>query len=320
MRYRVVVTLSCVALAGLLIGGCAETGAPAVTAKPLARPTQGKVGYKVGAPYQIDGVWYYPAVDYNYDETGVASWYGPDFDGKDTALGDVYDMNDLTAAHRTLPMPSMVRVTNLDNGRVLALRVNDRGPYAKGRILDVSRRGAQLLGFDGNGTARVRVQVMAEESRQMAALAQAGQPVALAPGETKPQAAPTAAVVAQPLAPLPGIAAALPRPAAVKPGPAVAAPPQLAAAPIVPDGRVSQVAVHPTHLYIQAGAFTNQSNAARLRAKLSPLGSTSITPISVDGQRFFRVRLGPIATVDQADAMLDRVVGTGVAQARIVVD
>jgi rare lipoprotein A len=319
MRFRLAVTLSCVALAGLLIGGCAETEAP-VTAKPLARPTQPKIGYKVGTPYQIDGVWYYPAVDYNYDETGVASWYGPDFHGKNTALGEAYDMNDLTAAHRTLPMPSMVRVINLDNGRVLALRVNDRGPYAKGRILDVSRRGAQLLGFDGNGTARVRVQVMAEESRQMAAQAQAGQPVALQPGETRPQAAPTAAVVTQPLAPLPG-AAAPPRPAVAKPRPAVAPPPQVvAAAPIVPDGRVGQVPVHPTQLYIQAGAFTNQSNAARLRAKLLLLGSTNITPISVAGQRFFRVRLGPIATVDQADAMLDRVVGTGVVQARIVVD
>jgi rare lipoprotein A len=319
MRYGFAVTLSCFVLAGLLLGGCAETGAPAVS-KAVTRPTQPKVGYKVGAPYQIDGVWYYPAVDYNYDETGVASWYGPDFDGKATALGETYDMNDLTAAHRTLPMPSMVRVTNLDNGRVLALKVNDRGPYAKGRMIDVSRRGAQLLGFDGNGTARVRVQVMAEESRQMAAQAQAGQPVALQPGESKPQAAPTAAVVAQPLAPLPGVATAPSRPAVAKVAPTVAAPVIAAAAPIVPDGTVTQVAVRPTHLYIQAGAFTNQTNAARLRAKLSPLGSTSITPISVAGQRFFRVRLGPIATVEQADAMLDRVVGTGVAQARIVVD
>jgi len=318
MRVRVAATLAGIALAALCFGGCAETEKPAVSAKPT-RPAPSRLTYKVGAPYQIDGVWYYPAVDYNYDETGVASWYGPDFDGRNTALGEVYDMNDLTAAHRTLPMPSMVRVTNLDNGRVLALRVNDRGPYARGRILDVSRRGAQLLGFDGNGTARVRVQIMAEESRQMAAQAQAGQPVALQPGESRPQAAPTAAVVAQPLAPLAGVATAPARPVVAKAAPA-AAPTLAAAAPIMPDGRVGQVPVHPTQLYIQAGAFTNQSNAVRLRAKLSPLGSTTITPISVDGQRFFRVRLGPIATVDQADAMLDRVVGTGVAQARIVVD
>src|SRR5262249_28596181 len=175
---------------------CAESEKPAMTAKPPAAPAHPRVAYKVGDPYQIDGVWYYPTVDYNYDETGIASWYGPDFDGKDTALGEPYDMNDLTAAHRTLPMPSMVRVTKLENGRVLALRVNDRGPYAKGRILDVSRRGAQLLGFDANGTARVRVQIMAEESRLMAAQAQAGQPVALMPGETKPQAAPTPGLAA----------------------------------------------------------------------------------------------------------------------------
>jgi rare lipoprotein A len=319
MRLKVAATLAGIALAALCFGGCAETEKPAVSAKP-SHPAPGRLAYKVGAPYQIDGVWYYPTVDYNYDETGVASWYGPDFDGKATALGDIYDMNDLTAAHRTLPMPSMVRVTNLDNGRVLALKVNDRGPYARGRIIDVSRRGAQLLGFDGNGTARVRVQIMAEESRQMAAQAQAGQPIALQPGEARPQAAPTTAVVAQPLAPLPGVATVAARPAAPKPAPAAAQPALAAAAPIVPDGRVGQVPVHATQLYIQAGAFTNQSNATKLRARLSPLGSTTITPISVDGQRFYRVRLGPIATVEQADAMLDRVVGTGVAQARIVVD
>src|SRR5689334_11453747 len=319
MRYGIALILSSVALAGLLLGGCAETTKPAVTARP-APPAKPKVTYKVGNPYQIDGVWYYPTVDYNYDETGVASWYGPDFDGKDTALGETYDMNDLTAAHRTLPMPSMVRVTNLENGRVLALRVNDRGPYAKGRILDVSRRGARLLGFDANGTARVRVQIMAEESRLMAAQAQAGQPVALMPGETKPQAAPTAVVVAQPLAPPPGVATSAPRSAAAKPKPVVSAPAQVAVAPIMPDGRVGQVPVHATNLYIQAGAFTNQSNAVRLQAKLASIGTTNITPIRVDGQRFFRVRLGPIATVDQADAMLDRVVGSGVPQARIVVD
>ena len=176
----------------LLVAGC-QTPPPAPPPEDHTVTLPPSAGvYKVGQPYQIDNVWYYPREQPDYDETGVASWYGPDFDGKDTALGETYDMNDLTAAHRTLPMPSMVRVTNLENGRVLALRVNARGPYARGRILDVSRRGAQLLGFDSDGTARVRVQIMAEESRQMAALAQAGQPVAMLPGESRPQAAPTA--------------------------------------------------------------------------------------------------------------------------------
>ena len=105
-------------------------------------PTSGATssGYKVGKPYQIGGIWYYPHVDYDYNETGIASWYGPGFHGKTTASGEPYDQNSLTAAHRTLPMPSLVRVTNLDNGRQLNLKINDRGPFARGRILDVSRR------------------------------------------------------------------------------------------------------------------------------------------------------------------------------------
>src|SRR5262245_12419431 len=120
----------------LLLAGCA------------GEKTSGVAGghgvYKVGKPYQIAGSWYYPAVDYDYTETGIASWYGPDFHGKDTANGEAYDMNALTAAHRTLPMPSMVRVTNLENGRQIVLRVNDRGPFARSRIIDVSRRASQL--------------------------------------------------------------------------------------------------------------------------------------------------------------------------------
>ena len=96
----------------------------------------GKLGnYKVGKPYKIMGKWYYPKEDYSYSEIGTASWYGKDFHAKYTANGEIYDMNTLTAAHRTLPLPSIVRVTNLENGRSLVLRVNDRGPFAKNRII-----------------------------------------------------------------------------------------------------------------------------------------------------------------------------------------
>ncbi|HEX9446391.1 MAG TPA: septal ring lytic transglycosylase RlpA family protein, partial [Dongiaceae bacterium] len=102
--------------------------------------------YKIGKPYQVDGVWYYPKTDMDYDETGIASWYGPGFHGQYTANGEVYDQNGLTAAHKTLPLPSMVRVTNLDNGRSIVVRVNDRGPFVNGRIVDLTRRDAQLLG------------------------------------------------------------------------------------------------------------------------------------------------------------------------------
>lgn len=131
--------------------------------------------YKVGAAYTVKGITYHPHVDYDYDETGAASWYGEAFQGQYTANGEIFDLNELTAAHTTLPLPSIVEVTNLENNRALRIRVNDRGPFAKGRIIDLSRRAAQLLGFERNGSTMVRVRVLKDESLRAAALAQRGQ-------------------------------------------------------------------------------------------------------------------------------------------------
>jgi rare lipoprotein A len=312
------------ALALLALAACAERGAKA--------PVQQAVpGYKVGKPYQIGGVWYYPAVDYDYAETGIASWYGPDFHGLATANGETYDMNALTAAHRTLPMPSIVRVTNLENGRQIALRVNDRGPFASNRILDVSRRAAQLLGFEQQGTARVRVEIMDAESRQLAMLAGATVPAArqtAAGGQAdalsspKVTAAPAGTVTEEALAPPSGAAASpAEQPVASKPAPqqpiiatvASAADPQ-------PDGQVRVVPVRKTAMFIQAGAFTNVANADRLRARLARLGRSQVVPAIVGNQRFYRVRLGPIATLAEADIMLAKVVASGHPEARLIVD
>lgn len=114
--------------------------------------------YKVGQPYQINGRWYYPAYDPRYDRVGTASWYGDDFHGRPTANGEVFDKNLVTAAHPTLPLPSVVRVTNLDNGKSLELRVNDRGPFIDDRLIDLSQAAAQELGYEDRGLANVRVQ------------------------------------------------------------------------------------------------------------------------------------------------------------------
>ena len=114
--------------------------------------------YKVGDPYLIDGKIYYPTEDKNYDEIGVASWYGEEFHGKLTANGERFNMYKVSAAHKTLPLPSKVKVTNLDNNKSLIMRVNDRGPFAKDRIIDLSMRAADLLGFKEKGTQNVRVQ------------------------------------------------------------------------------------------------------------------------------------------------------------------
>ena len=113
--------------------------------------------YKVGKPYKVAGRTYVPRHDPNYDRTGIASWYGDDFHGRLTSNGEVFDMHRPTAAHPTLPMPSLVRVTNLENGRSAILRVNDRGPFVSNRIIDLSRAAAEKLGFRRQGVARVRV-------------------------------------------------------------------------------------------------------------------------------------------------------------------
>ena len=113
--------------------------------------------YKIGAPYRISGRWYIPQEDPAYDRVGVASWYGEDFHGRKTANGEIYDMGGLTAAHPTLPLPSYAHVTNVETGRTILVRINDRGPYARERIIDLSRQAARLLGSEGRGLAHVRV-------------------------------------------------------------------------------------------------------------------------------------------------------------------
>ena len=114
--------------------------------------------YRVGKPYMVGGREYVPHEDVNYSATGMASWYGDDFHGRYTANGEVFDMNSLTAAHPTLPLPSYVRVTNLENHRSIVVRVNDRGPYVGNRLIDVSVRTAKLLGFYGEGLTKVKVE------------------------------------------------------------------------------------------------------------------------------------------------------------------
>ena len=299
-------------------------------------PSQGY--YKVGAPYQIDGVTYTPAVDYDYDETGIASWYGPDFHGKITANGELYDMNEVTGAHRTLPMPSLVRVTNLDNGRTIVVRVNDRGPYARGRILDMSRRGAQLLGYEKTGTAKVRVQIMARESQILAAAAKQGQlsidvagidnenPV-LPPGTptyTRPSATPLPPPPEQAAEAQASIPVAVPivneKKLIQQDMPQQTVKGSDVGGRFLPAPVATYQKVRPSSIYVQAGAFGVQENAERLRTKLAPVGRTDIYVAVVDGRTFYRVRVGPVATVDQADVLLDRVVGAGANGAKIVVN
>jgi rare lipoprotein A len=193
--------------------------------------------YKVGGPYTVKGVTYYPRVDYAYDHVGLASWYGEQFQGQYTANGEVFDLNGVTAAHKTLPLPSVVEVVNLQNNRALRIRVNDRGPFVEGRIIDLSRRAAQLLGFERYGTASVRVRVLKDESLYAAALAQRGM---VADGPRPVATAAPAPVATPPVVPTPVAQAAMPR----------------------------HFFVEDPVYHVQAGPVTTQDAAERLRAQL----------------------------------------------------
>lgn len=129
-------------------------------------------GVKIGKPYSVGGKTYRPEYDPTYDETGLASWYGPGFHGSSTANGETFNTHDLTAAHPTLPLPSLVRVTNLENGKTQVVRINDRGPFARGRIIDLSKASAQKLGV--KGLSKVRVQYLQRESDEYVAAVKEG--------------------------------------------------------------------------------------------------------------------------------------------------
>ena len=308
MRVREGIAIA--AIAGGL-AGCAT--APTYT--PVAVPPSAGI-FKIGQPYQIEGTWYYPREQPDYDETGIASWYGPTFYGQHTANGETFDASALTAAHRTLPMPVNVRVTNLENGRSLILRVNDRGPFARGRIIDVSEQAAKLLGFYGKGTARVRVTYMSRAPLP-------GMDVPAGP-ETPTEVAnalpakPEGHVQVASLTAVPGLPVAQPVPTESLPQPA---PQPVIEAGLEPDGHVIHVPVPAvTHLYVQAGAFGNLENAHRLEARLSAAHGLFIAPIDRNGQRLYRVRIGPFDDVGEADAALANVVKLGGSDAKIVVD
>lgn len=145
-----------------------------VSASPYRPLTYNVSSYKVGEPYKIAERWYRPKEYEHFSETGIASWYGHRFHSRQTANGEVFNMYAMTAAHRVLPMPSVVRVTNLSNGRSAVVRINDRGPYANERIIDLSLVAAEKIGFRRKGITRVRVELLPEMSRKVARVARSG--------------------------------------------------------------------------------------------------------------------------------------------------
>lgn len=321
--------LALVLIAGASVSACVTPRYPSHAAGPqIGAPDPGYGGYKVGAPYQVAGIWYVPKENPNYDHTGTASWYGDEFHQKATANGEIFDMNAVSAAHTTLPLPSMVEVTNLDNGKKLVVRVNDRGPFVGDRIIDLSHEAARQLGYDRAGLANVRVRYVGPAPLQgpdagirfasrkplatrltdapppRAAMARTGPDplMALASAEAAPPtkaAVPLAAVSSHALAPLIGDAIST-------------APIGAPAAPIVMASAAS------SPLRIQAGAFSSEVNAQKAVSALAQAGRASIEPVERDGLTLYRVVLPAPADEAQAYALRDRVAEIGFADARVV--
>ncbi len=268
--------------------------------------------YKVGNPYQVQGKWYYPERDLSYDKTGIASWYGDEFGGRLTANGEIFDPALVSAAHKTLPMPSVVRVTNFDNGRSLVVRVNDRGPFVAGRIIDLSREAARLLGFKDKGIARVRVEILTEESLRLEKLARAGEFPLLSEDNDTPL--PVVQAAKQPSV---SLNATTTNSAARKP---VASQSSVALLSQSRAGTVIQTEPIITTLWVQIGAFHSEKNAINMLDKVSTIGQGRISEHIQNGRILYRVQLGPVETAEAADTLLNRALQQGYNGARTIVD
>lgn len=311
----------CIALSFCFLSGCTETELLSHVVKTLPNSANEDAGsFKVGTPYKVNGKWYTPEESYDYEETGIASWYGPDFHGKRTANGEFFDKNELTAAHRTLQMPSFVRVTNLENGRSVVVRVNDRGPFKRGRVMDVSAKAAELLGFKAKGTAKVKLQVLTEESKELAQAAMRGEDtrgMEVALNEGRQPVYKTAS--SAPQGPATYQTASLSGESSRQNPVPAPMPAHVSHGEMYPDPVVMKVPVTPTTIYVQVGSFTHPDNAQRLAEKLHGYGTVRVAEAVVQGRTFYRVRIAA-PDVDSADILLDRLVReAGQSKAIIVV-
>lgn len=261
----------------VLLGSCSETSFVINSAKRLVDLNEKSI-YKIGKPYQINGLWYYPEVDYSYDQIGIASWYGPNFHGKKTANGEIYNQNELSAAHKTLPMPTIVEVINLENDLKLRVRINDRGPFVRGRIIDLSKRAAQELDVIRNGIARVRVRVIEDESRRIAKDYK-NLENSYSANSAKSE--------------------------------------KIESRQIVDDLQEKNIKTKKKNLIIQVAAFSEIENAENLLLKLKKF-SVFIDKDYIKNKFFYRVRVGPFEDIKNAKKKLIELFNMGFNTSRII--
>ncbi len=302
-----VIAVTCVALAGCSSQKSASLDPFAGKGSPYYQGSgpmpKGGGRYQVGKPYQVAGRWFEPREQPNYDKAGIASWYGPQFHRRQTSNGEWFNMNDLTAAHATLPIPSYAKVTNLENGREVIVRINDRGPFVGTRIIDLSKRSAEVLAFRDKGKAEVRVQYIGPAplndngshlvamNRELSRGTSLPQMIARADGRAGGQYAEAPQVQARAT--------------------------QIVA--VQPLGQPFQTASTEGEYYVQVGTFADAGNAERTRESLAGVGPVQVMPLEGSQGTVYRVRVGPIANAEQAGAALQQVVHTGHGDARVIV-
>ena len=270
--------------------------------------------YHVGNPYQVAGRWFNPREQPNYDKTGTASWYGEAFHRRRTSNGEWFDMNTLTAAHATLPLPSYALVTNLENNQQVVVRVNDRGPFVGTRVMDLSKRAADVLGYRLRGKAEVRVKLIgpapiADSMGHMLAMNQAmkqgasmGQLVAMS-NDVTAQAPPTAVAMNVPAAPhlkkLPLAVAAVP--------------------PLEPlQVAFEPPAVQPRAYIVRVGVFHSLDNANFAYQQMHFYGHARIVKAVGANGPLYRVELGPMESKAGADAAITAAIGEGFEDAKLI--
>ena len=256
--------------------------------------------YKVEKPYEINGVWYFPAENYNYSEQGLASWYMPaNGAGAKTANGEEYIATEMTARHKTLPLPSVVKITNLDNNKSIIARVNDRGPMVNNRLIDVSQKAAQELGFPVTGTTNVRVEIMAKESQDI-------RDALLAAGRVYTESAANQDLSLVPPMPVPN----------EEP---VVTPVYTPAQPVYTERTTPKRVVTggTGNTYIQLGAYGDPANANKVQRKISSITQV-VTDQKVSGGRTLTVvKAGPYANRAEAEQVLRQLKQMGYRDAYI---
>ena len=308
--------------AGLALAGCSSKTEKRAALDPFAGT--GSPHYKgkgevpwgggrrhVGKPYQVAGRWFTPKEQPNYDKSGMASWYGEAFNRRKTSNGEWFDMTRLTAAHPTLPLPSYVKVTNLENGKNVVVRVNDRGPFVGTRVIDLSKRTAEVLDFKRKGKAQVRVQYIGP-----APVNDNGTHLAAMNTELK-RGTPMRNMIAaagrrRGAAPEPGVQAA-----AARPGTLQAQTRTVAFSPPAAPASTESSGIE-TSYFIQVGSFSDLANAERARDLFASAWPVQFIELSGSSGNIYRVRLGPISGRTDADTALDGAVAAGYPDARLI--